>query len=127
MKAEVERRRTQGTYLAGVLVPPRPDEPDNCCMSGCVNCVWDLYRDEIEEWSAKKNEAQARMATAAGTGAKEDMSPEVKMGMQVGEAKITKDLWDDDAFQNVPVGIREFMKVEKKLRDMHKQEGTAES
>ena len=36
--------------VAGVLVPPRPEEPDNCCMSGCVNCVWDIYRDEMEEW-----------------------------------------------------------------------------
>lgn len=38
--------------VAGVLVPPKPAEPDNCCMSGCVNCVWDLYRDEMEEWAA---------------------------------------------------------------------------
>lgn len=25
---------------AGVIVPARPEEPLNCCQSGCVHCVW---------------------------------------------------------------------------------------
>lgn len=24
-----------------------PDEPDNCCMSGCANCVWIVYAQEL--------------------------------------------------------------------------------
>ncbi|KAJ6781423.1 hypothetical protein PWT90_02261 [Aphanocladium album] len=27
-------RQAKSTTIAGVLVPPRPEEPDNCCMSG---------------------------------------------------------------------------------------------
>lgn len=130
LQYEAERhaeRKAQSTYLAGVMVPPRPEEPDNCCMSGCVNCVWDLYRDEIEEWSAKKNEAQVRMRQAAGSGKKSDMTPETKMNVEAGEAKIAKDLWDNDAFQSVPVGIREFMKLEKKLKSTHAEEGSSGS
>ena len=45
--------------IAGVLVPPRPEEPDNCCMSGCVNCVWDRYRDELEDWAAASKSGDA--------------------------------------------------------------------
>lgn len=46
----------------------RPKEPDNCCMSGCVNCVWDAYREEVEEWAArrKKREAKGRGAVQVG-------------------------------------------------------------
>jgi hypothetical protein len=29
---------------------------------------------------------------------------------------------DDELFAGIPVGIREFMKVEKKLRDKHRKE-----
>ncbi|KAK0796789.1 hypothetical protein LTR75_010090 [Friedmanniomyces endolithicus] len=46
-----DRKRSiegKSRLVAGVLVPPRPEEPENCCMSGCVNCVWDLFRDEME-------------------------------------------------------------------------------
>lgn len=37
---------------------------------------------------------------------------------------ISKDMWDEEAFQNVPVGIREFMKQEKRLKERHQREGT---
>ncbi|KAK8097851.1 uncharacterized protein PG998_013337 [Apiospora kogelbergensis] len=53
--------RNQGTRVGGVLIPPRPDEPDNCCMSGCVNCVWDQYRDDMEEWAAANALADKRL------------------------------------------------------------------
>ncbi|EPQ65744.1 Bgt-4426 [Blumeria graminis f. sp. tritici] len=33
----------------------KPTEPDNCCMGGCVNCVWDRYHEEVKEWTNSKN------------------------------------------------------------------------
>ena len=33
-----EVMKSKAEYIAGILVPPKPEEPDNCCMSGCVNC-----------------------------------------------------------------------------------------
>lgn len=47
-----------GTRLiGGVMVPARPIEPDNCCMSGCANCVWEVFNDDIREWRGKRKEA----------------------------------------------------------------------
>lgn len=37
---------------------------------------------------------------------------------------LTKDFWDEELYKNVPVGIREFMKQEKKLKLKHMKEGT---
>ncbi|CAI8609079.1 unnamed protein product [Vicia faba] len=33
-------------------VPPPPEkpDPDDCCGSGCVRCVWDVYYDQLEEY-----------------------------------------------------------------------------
>lgn len=126
--AHAATKKSQSTYIGGVLVPPQPEEPDNCCMSGCVNCVWDLFREDMEEWTAKKAEAERKAVQAAavsvdadGGGSEANWAP--PGGVKVGDAKIAKDLWDDDLFGNVPVGIREFMKQEKRLKERHEREG----
>lgn len=120
-------------------------------MSGCVNCVWDLFRDEMEGWASANAEAERRLAAekAGEAGASAPISPTPLGGpdrdgtlsmdddgggsdtnWDAGGAaaqapgKIVKDFWDDDLYKNVPVGIREFMKQEKKLKEKHSREGT---
>ncbi|KAI1487132.1 oxidoreductase-like protein [Biscogniauxia mediterranea] len=140
--------RQRSKLVAGVLVPPRPEEPDNCCMSGCVNCVWDRYRDEMEEWVSASAAAEQALAAATATttpntlgsgggdvsganvqaGSIEqdgiDKHWEVNLLKKANRPKIAKDLWDDELYKNVPVGIREFMKQEKRLKEKHEKEGT---
>ncbi|KAJ4309017.1 hypothetical protein N0V84_011751 [Fusarium piperis] len=122
-------RKAQSTLIAGVLVPPKPEEPDNCCMSGCVNCVWDRFRDEMEEWSLKNNEAQAalqkveRSMDSDGGGSESNWTVPTP-APTVGDTKIAKDFWDEGLYESVPVGIREFMKQEKRLKERHAREGT---
>jgi hypothetical protein len=142
--------RAHSSLVAGVLVPPRPDEPDNCCMSGCVNCVWDTYRDEIEDWASASAEAERRLrAQDAGiaAGMAESSAPTpapAAAGMQSmddggggsqttwdgslgggeGGNKLAKDFWDEELYRNLPVGIREFMKHEKRLKAKHMKDGT---
>ncbi|KAI1654925.1 oxidoreductase-like protein [Daldinia decipiens] len=153
----LEAIRNRSTLIAGVLVPPRPEEPDNCCMSGCVNCVWDRYRDEMEDWvsasaiAQKALQAQQSQQSQQGKPSKEvpsaakvtggglssltsatsmdddgggsevNWQPDLKVADR---PKITKDFWDDDLYKDVPVGIREFMKQEKRLKEKHIREGT---
>ncbi|KAI0544942.1 oxidoreductase-like protein [Xylaria curta] len=130
--------RERSVRVAGILVPPRPEEPDNCCMSGCVDCVWDRYRDDMEEWAAASARAEravrggvmdvdaiageASVATAMSSVDDDGGGSETNWGEE--SPKIAKDLWDDDLYSNIPVGIREFMKHEKKLKKKHQEEGT---
>lgn len=46
--------RNKTRKIAGVIVPSRPIEPDNCCMSGCINCVWELFNEDLEDWRHKR-------------------------------------------------------------------------
>lgn len=43
--------------IAGIEVPNRPKEPDNCCMSGCVNCVWEYYNEDLRYWQQRRKAA----------------------------------------------------------------------
>ncbi|RFU24263.1 hypothetical protein B7463_g12077, partial [Scytalidium lignicola] len=149
LSSPLERRSEimkKSSLVAGVVVPPRPGEPENCCMSGCVNCVWDRFRDEMEEWAAARKEAdkalqreaherrkqKGTVGTGAGTGTGL-MLGEGKKGAQHTMISMDDDgggsetNWDiervgDDLFAGVPVGIREFMKTEKRLREKHMRE-----
>ncbi|ETI21168.1 hypothetical protein G647_07512 [Cladophialophora carrionii CBS 160.54] len=117
--------------INGVPVPPRPAEPDNCCMSGCVHCVWDDYRDDIESWASRVAEAQAKSPKkrAHGRTPKIEMSrPEVDnaSGSMDDDGGGSEALWttpssstdeDDVLFQGIPVGIRHFMATEKRIRE----------
>ncbi|KAL8991653.1 MAG: hypothetical protein Q9169_007781 [Polycauliona sp. 2 TL-2023] len=105
----------------------RPREPDNCCMSGCVNCVWDAYREEVEAWAARRKE---NMSMADG---KEELEKKKAREMRgrgrrlVGGIKGSQGEYaggEDDAvlFEGVPVGIREFMKTEKRLKEKRERE-----
>ncbi|KAI1427812.1 oxidoreductase-like protein [Xylaria sp. FL1777] len=148
--------RDRSTLIAGVLVPPRPEEPDNCCMSGCVNCVWDRYGEELEAWAAASTQAEEALRAERARGpmdgrrgkraAKSMPMPSPSPGnaavsmdddgggsesnwlpeemAKTNRPKIAKDLWDDELYSNIPVGIREFMKHEKKLKKKHEEEGT---
>lgn len=144
----VERRREldlASTKIAGIMVPPRPEEPDNCCMSGCVNCVWDRYRDELEEWAtasaqarsvlekqrSREQSARERERGPKSTGSQADMPTHVASSMD-DDGGGSETLWTgnedgsllgagggqgQDLFAGVPVGIREFMRTEKKLKE----------
>lgn len=115
-----------GSRLAGPAVRreqegwavTKPPEPDNCCMSGCVNCVWDAYREEVEEWAARRKRAQDQ----------EREGPGRESNFQAVNSKRGSDGWDEakDIFEQIPVGIREFMATEKRIRELgerRKREG----
>ncbi|KAM0703725.1 hypothetical protein Q7P35_009664 [Cladosporium inversicolor] len=112
------------TTIAGVLVPPKPEEPDNCCMSGCVNCVWDRYRDELEDWAAASAEARQKLQAQRAAASQAATSMDDDGGGS--ETNWEEDTGEKDLFEGLPVGIREFMKIEKRLKEQHKEEQAAD-
>jgi len=110
----------------------RPAEPDNCCMSGCVHCVWDLYREEVEEWAARQKHAHRsavdresekarsmRGRGRRGSGEESEGLGDLN-GVEGGYEGV--DLVQEGLFDMVPVGIREFMNTEKRLRERKQAE-----
>lgn len=106
--------------IAGVKVPDRPIEPDNCCMSGCINCVWEIYNDDIKDWEAKRKIAAKKLAEKGGVWPA-DFHPPVKFLKPENLPESFKDSPDvgkanDDAWNKVPVEMRVFAELEKKIK-----------
>lgn len=52
-KEETNKKEVEDTKE--ILAPPPPEkpEPGDCCGSGCVRCVWDVYYEELEDYNKK--------------------------------------------------------------------------
>lgn len=73
----------------------------------------------MEEWASKSRKARMKQVMAQGTegsGSMNDDEGGSEMNWRTGE--------DSDLFADVPIGIREFMRTEKALKERHKKEGT---
>jgi len=109
-------------------------------MSGCVNCVYERYREELEEWAAARKEADFALSKEKGLEKSKKrrrrgiaevdggaIHTVVSMDDDGGgsETNWTPGEADGDIFRDIPVGIREFMKQERRLKEKHRLEGTS--
>ena len=54
-------------------VPPRKPEPHECCGTGCIPCVMDIYEEELYEYEkALRNAGDVGIANGSGTQASGD-------------------------------------------------------
>ncbi|ANB11249.1 hypothetical protein AWJ20_4052 [Sugiyamaella lignohabitans] len=119
--------------IAGVRVPEKPEEPTNCCMSGCVNCVWEMYKDDLEDWRAKRKEAKHRLLTDpkyASTKWPSDFGPEPpsrSIETNISEEAGELPLDDDEAWDGVDVNIKVFVETEKRLHALRRQRAATSS
>lgn len=134
-KADMDeaREKGEGEWIAGRWVPPRPSEPDNCCMSGCVNCVWDVYREDLEDWVATRSAAKAERRKLRRRRADDKMMTGIQRdedGLASGGPLDDLEGGESDEgieslMRDVPIGIREFMRTEKMLQERHRKEAAA--
>jgi hypothetical protein len=114
--------------------------------------VWDLFRDDLEEWAAKSAQAREKLLQQQQKEKRKRSPKNVPLGTgtmsaQPGTPSHVATSMDDDGggsdtnwgsgmsppgaqddlFGGIPVGIREFMKTEKMLKNKHRDERAAAS
>lgn len=50
---KIQRRRRKPKTFMGFIIPeqPKPPAEDECCMSGCAICVYDLYQEALDDYN----------------------------------------------------------------------------
>ncbi|CAL1373978.1 unnamed protein product [Linum trigynum] len=48
-----DKEEQEQTKEKAIPPPPPPEKPESgdCCGSGCVRCVWDVYYEELEDYN----------------------------------------------------------------------------
>ncbi|KEP50518.1 oxidoreductase-like protein, amino-terminal protein [Rhizoctonia solani 123E] len=54
-------------YFRGIKIPQRPNPPesDECCMSGCAVCVYDLYLSSLDDYKKDARAVRTRLREKA--------------------------------------------------------------
>ena len=108
-------------------------------MSGCVNCVWDGYREELEAWAESRREATGKELRSARANKRHENAGADAASSMDDDGGGSEGLWREGdkgllgrqewgkggLFEGVPVGIREFMRTEKRLGEQKRRRAQA--
>lgn len=114
--------RGEPRVIAGITVPDKPPQPDNCCMSGCINCVWEIFEEDLKHWNKKRKQAAKALVEKGGRWPERFLAPVKwlpKENLPLSLAEGSKPLADEssDPWGDIPVSIRVFAQFEKRLKD----------
>lgn len=121
--------RGKPKVIAGITVPDRPPEPDNCCMSGCIDCVWERYNEDMRDWRIKRRQAADALKEKGGIWP-EDFRPPLRLLDQKNipvplRGKIQKgEDSEEDTWKGVPISIRVFVETEEKMKQKRTEKKT---
>ncbi|KAI7848947.1 oxidoreductase-like protein [Circinella umbellata] len=102
VKAEPEPKEFVMLKGERIQVPEKPKAPDDCCMSGCAYCVWDIYQEDMEEYQTEKAELRQRFKDAG-----EPLPPSLK---------APKKSIEDQIQDEMDPTMKAFYALEKKMK-----------
>lgn len=72
------------TIIRGIVIPlkPPPPGPEECCMSGCAHCAYDIYAEDLEDFHSRLSSVRSQLT---------QLSP-----------PVTRQEWRDDLLGDYP-------------------------
>lgn len=103
------------TLIRGVRIPARPRAPgpEDCCMSGCARCVYDLYSEDLQEYQANLEEARSQLTALSLTRAEWD---ETLLGQYPDASTDSKPSGKSRLEPDIDPSIKAFLALEQSLK-----------
>ncbi|KAF9134492.1 hypothetical protein BGX30_011923 [Mortierella sp. GBA39] len=102
----------ESTDYYGFKVPVKPSPPgaEDCCMSGCAHCIYDIYEDDRQEYKARLAKVLDEISKA-GIPPPPNIKKGKRGGASTGDAQ-SANVEDDD----MDPGMKAFLELERKLK-----------
>lgn len=79
-------------FIKGISTAPVEPGPEDCCMRGCANCVWDVYFEALKQHrKAEGDKGAVHPAYAAATSIDAAMEAFAKLERQLYAQAQTRD------------------------------------
>ncbi|KAG9065346.1 hypothetical protein KI688_002671 [Linnemannia hyalina] len=103
----------ESTDYHGFKVPVKPSPPgaEDCCMSGCAHCIYDIYEEDRQEYKAKLAKVLDEISKAG-----IPPPPNIKKGKGGGGASTGNAQSANDEEDDMDPGMKAFLELERKLK-----------
>ncbi|KAF9393623.1 hypothetical protein CPC16_001548 [Podila verticillata] len=104
LESSLSRASREAIDYHGFKIPVKPTPPgaEDCCMSGCAHCIYDIYEDDRQDYKAALAKVLENIQKAGLPPPPPDVVPAAS-----GDAK------DDD---DMDPGMKAFLELERKLK-----------
>ncbi|GJJ72179.1 hypothetical protein EMPS_04536 [Entomortierella parvispora] len=108
--SSLSRSSADSTNYHGFAIPIKPTPPgaEDCCMSGCAHCIYDIYEDDRQEYKRKLAVVLTEIEKT-GLAPPPNLTPSAN---SKGSGTNSKD--DED--RDMDPGMKAFLELERKLK-----------
>ncbi|KAF9362120.1 hypothetical protein BGX26_000008 [Mortierella sp. AD094] len=108
-KSSLSKPRADSTLYHGFSIPVKPTPPgsEDCCMSGCAHCIYDIYEEDRQEYKLKLAKVLKEIEKAGFP-----PPPNIATGSAAGDKGDNSVDSDDD----MDPSMKAFLELERKLK-----------
>ncbi|SJX66231.1 related to ABC1-ubiquinol--cytochrome-c reductase complex assembly protein [Sporisorium reilianum f. sp. reilianum] len=130
--APVETAPSMGpTTIRGIVIPlkPPPPGPEECCMSGCAHCAYDIYAEDLEDFHARLSSVRTQLVQLSPAVTRDEWRADL-LGEYPAEgdgAKGAEDMREraqrevDRVISDLDPTMKAFLEMERKLKKSERE------
>ncbi|SPO32416.1 related to ABC1 - ubiquinol--cytochrome-c reductase complex assembly protein [Ustilago trichophora] len=118
------------TLIRGIIIPlkPPPPGPEECCMSGCAHCAYDIYAEDLEDFHARLSSVRTQLSQLEPRVKREewrsDLLGEFPEDVEEGDNEDMKERAQkevDRVIGDLDPTMRAFLEMERKLKKQERE------
>ena len=123
------------TKIRNIVIPlkPPPPGPEECCMSGCAHCAYDIYAEDLQDFHSRLASVRTRLAQLSPPVTREEWRSDLLGEYPTEDGSGTQEDVQERAQQEVDRVISDldptmkaFLQMERKLKRSERDRGKQE-